>query len=74
MCKRGQNSAGHVAGIRGNNMSAEMLLKQLGRVHQVNFQMDTEVRVWYVGLQRKANEMLRKIGMKGLFGERVEYT
>jgi len=63
-----------LAGIKGNNVSAEMLLKQLGRVHQVNFQMDTEVQVWYVGLQRKTDEVLRKIGMKGLFGERVEYT
>ena len=51
-----------------------MLLKQLGRVHQVNFQMDTEVQIWYVGLQRKTDEVLRKIGMKGLFGERIEYT
>jgi len=34
-----------LAGTRGNNVSAEMLLKQLGRVHQVNFQMDTDVQV-----------------------------
>lgn len=34
-----------LAGTRGNSVSAEMLLKQLGRVHQVNFQMDTDVQV-----------------------------
>lgn len=53
------------------NVSAEMLLKQLGRVHQVVLQKDTEVEVWYTGLQEKHKKILKKIGMKDLFGERV---
>lgn len=63
-----------LAGIKDTQVSAEMFLKQLGRVHQVDFQMDNEVQVWYVGLQKKTDEVLEKIGMKELFGERIRYT
>ena len=63
-----------LAGIKDTKVSAEMFLKQLGRVHQVDFQMDNEVQVWYVGLQKKTDEVLEKIGRKGLFGERIRYT
>ena len=63
-----------LAEVKGNKLSAEMFLKQLGRVHQVKFQMDKDVRVWYVGMQKKTDGVLRKIGMNEIFGEGVEYT
>lgn len=63
-----------LAEVKGNKLSAEMFLKQLGRVHQVKFQMDKDVRVWYVGMQKKTDGVLRKIGMNEIFGEEVEYT
>jgi len=55
-------------------MSTEMLLKQLHRVNQVDIQMDEDIQVWYVGLQKKTEKVLDGIGMKGLFGERVRYA
>ncbi len=33
-------------------MSAEELLKKLGRVHRVDLQKDTEREIWYTGLQK----------------------
>jgi len=63
-----------LAETKDARVSAEGFLKQLGRVHQVAFQMDKEVQVWYVGLQKKTEKVLEEIGMKGLFGERVRYT
>ncbi|KAF5045117.1 hypothetical protein DSECCO2_484620 [anaerobic digester metagenome] len=63
-----------LAEVKDTKLSAEKFLKQLGRVHQVDFQMDEEVQTWYVGLQKKTGKVLGEIGMKGLFGERVRYT
>lgn len=57
--------------VRNNDLSVEILLKQLGRVHQVDFQMDNDVEIWYVGLQKKTEKLLEEIGMKGVFGERI---
>ncbi|MDO9538543.1 MAG: hypothetical protein Q7J09_00860 [Methanocalculus sp.] len=55
-------------------MSDEKLLKHIGRVHQVNFQIDNDVQVCYVDLQKKLYKVLEEIGMKGLFGERVRHS
>ena len=60
--------------IKDTKMSPEMLLKQLGRVNQVDFLMDKEVQVWYVGLQKKTEKVLDEIDMRGLFGERVRHA
>lgn len=57
--------------VEEKNVSAEMLLKQLGRVHRVTLQKDTEVDIWYTGLQEKQKKILNKMGMKDLFGDRV---
>ncbi len=58
-------------GAKDEDLSGEQFLKQIGRVHQVDLQMDNDVQVWYVGLQKKLEKVLEEIGMKGLFGERV---
>lgn len=50
-----------------------MLLKQLSRVSQVDFQMDQDVQVWYVGMQKKTEKVMEQTGMKELFGERGKY-
>ena len=60
--------------LKENKVSVEMLLKQLRRVSQVDFQMDQDVQVWYVGMQKKTEKVLEQIGMKELFGERVKYA
>ena len=52
----------------------DILLKQLGRVNQVDFQMDKDAQVWYVGLQKKTEKVLDEIGIKGLFGEKVRHA
>ena len=51
-----------------------MLLRQLQRVNQVGFQMDHDVKVWYVGRQKKIEMVVDGIGLKGLFGERFRYA
>ncbi len=56
---------------KDKDLSGEKFLKQIGRVHQVDLQMDNDVQIWYVGLQKKLEKVLEEIGMKGLFGERV---
>lgn len=61
-------------GAKDEDLSGEQFLKQIGRVHQVDLQMDNDVQVWYVGLQKKLEKVLEEIGMKGLFGERVRYS
>jgi transposase len=61
-------------GAKDKDLSGEQFLKQIGRVHQVDLQMDNDVQVWYVGLQKKLEKVLEEIGMKGLFGERVRYS
>ena len=63
-----------LADLKENKVSVEILLKQLRRVSQVDFQMDQDVQVWYVGMQKKTEKVLEQIGMKGLFGERVKYA
>lgn len=60
--------------VKNTKLNAENLLKQLGRVNQVDFQMDKEVQVWYVGLQKKTEKVLDEIGMKGVFGDRVRHA
>ena len=57
--------------IDEKDVSAEMLLKQMSRVHRVILQKDTEVEIWYTGLQEKQKKILKKMGMKDLFGDRV---
>lgn len=52
----------------------DILLKQLGHVNQVDFQMDKDAQVWYVGLQKKTGKVLDEIGIKGLFGEKVGHA
>jgi hypothetical protein len=37
----------------------------------VILQKDTEVEIWYTGLQEKQKKILKKMGMKDLFGDRV---
>lgn len=59
---------------KDKDLSGEKFLKQIGRVHQVDLQMDDDVQVWYVGLQKKLEKVLEEIGMKGLFGERVRHS
>jgi len=61
-------------GAKDKDLSGEKFLKQIGRVHQVDLQMDDDVQVWYVGLQKKIEKVLEEIGMKGLFGERVRHS
>jgi len=61
-------------GAKDEDLSGEQFLKQIGRVHQVDLQMDNDVQVWYVGLQKKLEKVLEEIGMKGLFGERVRHS
>lgn len=55
-------------------MSAEELLKKLGRVHRVDLQKDTEREIWYTGLQKKTQAVLERIGMRGIFGTNVRET
>jgi hypothetical protein len=55
-------------------LTVDILLKQLGRVNQVDFQMDKDAQVWYVGLQKKTEKVLDEIGIKGLFGEKVRHA
>jgi len=55
-------------------MSAEELLKKLGRVHRVDLQKNTEREIWYTGLQKKTQAVLEKIGMRGIFGTNVRET
>jgi transposase len=57
--------------VEEKNVSVEVLLKQMSRVHRVVLQKDTEVEIWYTGLQEKQKKILKKIGMKDLFGDRV---
>lgn len=59
---------------KDKDLSGEKFLKQIGRVHQVDLQMDDDVQIWYVGLQKKLEKVLEEIGMKGLFGERVRHS
>lgn len=61
-------------GTKDKDLSGEKFLKQIGRVHQVDLQMDDDVQIWYVGLQKKIEKVLEEIGMKGLFGERVRHS
>lgn len=61
-------------GAKDKDLSGEKFLKQIGRVHQVDLQMDDDVQIWYVGLQKKIEKVLEEIGMKGLFGERVRHS
>jgi transposase len=63
-----------LAELKNFKISAEILLKQLGRVSQVDFQMEKEVQVWFVGLQKKTEKVLDEIGMKGVFGERIRHA
>ena len=58
MCKRGQNSAGHVAGIRGNNMTRDAL-EQLG-ASSGEFPMDTRCR-YGTDRRREDREVLRRL-------------
>ena len=39
--------------VEEKNVSVEVLLKQMSRVHRVVLQKDTEVEIWYTGLQEK---------------------
>jgi transposase len=63
-----------LADLKETTVSVGMILRQLSRVNQVDFQIDEEIQIWYVGLQKKTEKVLDKIGMKGLFGERVRYA
>jgi transposase len=63
-----------IADLKETTVSVEMILRQLSRVNQVDFQIDKEIQIWYVGMQKKTEKVLDKIGMKGLFGERVRYA
>lgn len=60
--------------VNNNKLTVDILLKQLGRVNQVDFQMDKDAQVWYVGLQKKTEKVLDEIGIKGLFGEKVRHA
>lgn len=50
--------------LKENKVSVEMLLKQLHRVSQVDFKMDQDVQVWYVGMQKKTEKILEQTGRK----------
>lgn len=54
--------------------SVEVLLKHLTRVHRVDLQKDTEYETWYTGLQKEIQTVLEEIGMKDLFGDKVQNT
>ncbi|PWR72903.1 hypothetical protein DLD82_11575 [Methanospirillum stamsii] len=50
--------------LKENKVSVEMLLKQLHRVSLVDFQMDQDAQVWYVGMQKKTEKVLEQTGRK----------
>ena len=56
--------------LKENKVSVEMLLKQLRRVSQVDFQMDQDVQVWYVGMQKKTEKSVGADRDERTLGER----
>lgn len=60
--------------VPGEKLSPEQLLKQLGRVHKVDLRKDNEIEIWYTGLQEKTKKILKVMGVKDLFGDKVQPT